>query len=85
MKKIVFLALMLFFSTFCFAEDDGFMEEYIDLNMEQPRVQKEEKINNKEFPPNKEKCQFCDFKSSCKYSALKTTDDDFKVTIADLI
>lgn len=48
-------------------------------------VEVAEKINNKDFPPNKEKCQFCDFKLSCKYSPLKTTDDDFKVTIADLV
>ena len=48
-------------------------------------VEVAEKINDKDFPPNKEKCQFCDFKSSCKYSPLKTTDNDFKVTIADLV
>ena len=44
-----------------------------------------EKINNNEFEPNKDKCSYCDFKSSCKYSSLKTREDDFKVTIADLI
>ncbi len=44
-----------------------------------------EKINNKEFEPNKDKCAYCDFKSSCKYSDLKVKEDDFKVTIADLI
>ena len=44
-----------------------------------------DKINNQEFPPNKDKCSLCDFKLSCKYSPLKTKDDDFKVTIADLV
>ena len=44
-----------------------------------------EKINNQEFEPNKDKCSFCDFKSSCKYSSLKVQNDDFRVTIADLI
>jgi len=44
-----------------------------------------EKINNQKFEPDKDKCPFCDFKSSCKYSSLKVQDDDFRVTIADLI
>ena len=44
-----------------------------------------EKINNQEFEPNKDKCAYCDFKSSCKYSALKVQDDEFRVTIADLV
>ena len=44
-----------------------------------------EKINKNEFTPDTEKCSYCDFKSSCKFSTLKTKDDDFKVTIADLI
>lgn len=44
-----------------------------------------DKINNEEFEPNTEKCSFCDFKASCKFSKLKTKNDDFKVTIADLI
>ncbi len=48
-------------------------------------VEVAEKINNNEFEPNKDKCAYCDFKSSCKYSCLKTREDDFKVTIADLI
>ena len=48
-------------------------------------VEVAEKINNNEFEPNKDKCAYCDFKSSCKYSSLKTTENDFKVTIADLI
>ena len=48
-------------------------------------VEVAEKINNNEFFPNKEKCSYCDFKLSCKYSSLKTKDDDFKVTIADLV
>ena len=48
-------------------------------------VEVAEKINNKEFEPNKDKCAYCDFKSSCKYSSLKIKEDDFKVTIADLI
>ena len=43
------------------------------------------KINNQEFNPNKEKCQFCDFKSSCKYSKTKAEENNFKVTIADLM
>lgn len=48
-------------------------------------VEVAEKINNKEFEPNKDKCVYCDFKSSCKYSDLKVKEDDFKVTIADLV
>ncbi len=36
---------MLFFSITCFAQDEDFMEEYIDMDIEQPKVQKEEEIN----------------------------------------
>ena len=45
MKRIIFLVLMLFFSITCFAQDEDFMEEYIDMDIEQPKVQKEEEIN----------------------------------------
>lgn len=48
-------------------------------------VEVAEKINNENFEPNKNKCAYCDFKSSCKYSDLKIKEDSFKVTIADLI
>ncbi len=48
-------------------------------------VEVAEKINNDEFEPDKNKCVHCDFKSSCKYSDLKIKEDDFKVTIADLV
>ena len=48
-------------------------------------VEVAEKINRQEFEPNKEKCSLCDFKASCKYSSLKVKDDDFRVTIADLV
>ncbi len=48
-------------------------------------VEVAEKINKQEFEPNRDKCSLCDFKASCKYSALKTKEDDFRVTIADLI
>jgi len=43
-----------------------------------------EKINKKEFAPNKEKCNFCDFKTSCRFSCFKQ-ETDFKVKIGDLI
>ena len=45
MKRIIFVFSMLLFCVCCFAQDDGFMEEYIDMDMDQPQVQ-EEKINN---------------------------------------
>ena len=42
MKKIIFFILMFLFSIPCLAEDDGFMEEYINIDLEQSQVQKEE-------------------------------------------
>ncbi|MBR4632613.1 MAG: PD-(D/E)XK nuclease family protein [Elusimicrobia bacterium] len=48
-------------------------------------VEVAEKINNNIFEPNKEGCAYCDFKQTCKYSHLKIKEDDFKVTIADLM
>ena len=59
-------------------------EEQIKSGLELS-LQVAEKINNNEFDPNTDKCSLCDFKSSCKYSSLRTREDDFKVTIADLI
>lgn len=47
MKKIVFFILILFLAVPCFSQDDGFMEEIIDLDfMQQPQMQeKSEEIN----------------------------------------
>lgn len=42
MKQIALLVLILFFSIPCFAQDDGFMEEYIDLDLEQNQIQNED-------------------------------------------
>ncbi|MCR4662640.1 MAG: hypothetical protein K5622_01980, partial [Endomicrobiaceae bacterium] len=39
MKQIICLILILFFSIPCLAQDDGFMEEYIDLDLEQNQIQ----------------------------------------------
>ncbi len=43
MKKFVFLVLILFFGVPCFAQDDGFMEEIIDMDFLQSEKQKTEK------------------------------------------
>ena len=50
MKNFIFLVLIFCFSMPCFAEDDGFMEEFIDLDLEQSQVQSEVKTDtiNKE-------------------------------------
>ena len=42
MKKIIFLILILFLSLPCFAQDDGFMEEYIDIDAAQPQFEQKE-------------------------------------------
>lgn len=44
-----------------------------------------DKINKKDFVPNKDKCAFCDFKTSCRFSNLKSDNDNLKVKISDLI
>ena len=56
MKKIIFFILMFLFSMPCLAEDDGFMEEYINIDLEQSQVQKEE-LNRKLFLLQKIKIQ----------------------------
>lgn len=45
MKRIIFFILILFLAIPCFAQDDGFMEEIIDLDLGMTQIQKEEKIN----------------------------------------
>ena len=42
MKKIIFFILILFLSLPCFAQDDGFMEEYIDIDAAQPQFEQKE-------------------------------------------
>ena len=41
MNKMLFLVLIFCFSIPCIAEDDGFMEEYIDLDIEQRQLKNE--------------------------------------------
>ena len=46
MKKFIFLLFfMSFFSVFCFAEDDGFKEEFIDIDLDYQQVQRGEKTD----------------------------------------
>ena len=45
MKQILFFILILFFSISCFAQNDGFMEEYIDIDLEQPSQSEKEQLN----------------------------------------
>lgn len=48
MKKNIFFVLLLFFSIPCFSQDDGFMEEIIDLDfIQQPKIQEENEELNK--------------------------------------
>lgn len=62
MRNFVFLALIYFLSIPCFAQDDGFMEEFIDLDLGTTQIQKEEKITKESDETQNKTDEFNAFK-----------------------